>query len=87
MSGTSFIKGASGSANFKTKTYLILIIFILSGKFSLYITALRAFKTLKNFNLVISNLSLSLVIQINIIFVLGILYKRYTLFLFLKVSP
>ena len=60
---------------------------MLSGKFSLYVTGSRAFKTLKDFDLIKFDLSLGLVIQINIIFVLDIFCRRYTLFLFLKVSP
>ena len=60
---------------------------MLSKRSNLYVTGSRNFKTLKNSNLAKSNLSLSLIIQINIIFVLGIFYKRYTLFFFLRVGP
>ena len=86
MSDISFIKGASGSVNFKTETYLILMIFMLSERFNLYITGSRTLKILKNFNLVKFSLLLGLVIRINIIFVLGVLYKRYTLSFFLRVG-
>ena len=87
MSGIFSIRGASESANFKTEIYLILIIFMLSGKSSLYITGPRAFKTLKGPYLAKSNLLLGRVVQINIIFVLGIFYKRYPLFFSLSVGP
>ena len=60
---------------------------MLFGRFSLYIISFRTFKILKDFNLVKFNLSLSLVVYINIVFVFGILRKRYTLFFFLRVSP
>ena len=60
---------------------------MLSGRSSLYVTSPRTFKTLKDFNLVKSNLLLGFVVQINIIFVLNILYKRYTLSFSLKVGP
>ena len=85
--GIFFIKDASGSTGFKTKTYLIFIIFMLSRKSSLYITSSRTLKIFKNFNLAKFNLLLSRVVQINIIFVLGILCRRYILFFFLRVSP
>ena len=62
MLDISFIKGASGSAGFKTKIYLILVIFILSGKSSLYIINPRTLKILKDSNLVKFNLLLSLII-------------------------
>ena len=81
------IRGTSEFANFKTETCLILVIFMLSEKFSLYITSSRTFKILKGLSLVKSNLLLSLIIQINIIFIFSVLYRRYTLSLFLKVSP
>ena len=87
MSGIFSMRGASESANFKTKICLILVIFILSRRSSLYITNPRTFIILKDFNLVKSSLSLSLIILINIIFILGILYRKYTLFFFLRVSP
>ena len=60
---------------------------MLFGKFSLYIIGPRIFAILKNFNLVKFYLLLGLVVQINIIFVFSIFYKRYTLFFFLKVGP
>ena len=41
---------------------------------------------LKDPNFIKSNLSLGLVVQINIIFVFGVLFRRYALFLFLKVG-
>ena len=62
MSDISFIKGASGSAGFKTETCLIFVIFILSGKSSLYVTGPRTLKILKGFNLAKSNLLLSYII-------------------------
>ena len=86
MFSISFIKSASRSASFKTKTYLILVIFMLSGRSSLYITSFRTFKILKDSSLAKSNLLLSRVIWINIIFMFGVLYKRYTLFFFLRVN-
>ena len=52
--------------------------FMPSGRFSLYVISSRTFKILKDPNLVKSNLLFGLVAQINIIFVLSILYKRYT---------
>ena len=60
---------------------------ILSVKSNLYIIGYRAFTILKDFSFAKSNLLLDLVIQINIIFIFGILYKKYTLSLFLRVSP
>ena len=86
MSGIFSITSASRSAGFKTKTCLILIIFILSGRSSLYITGPRTLKILKNSNLAKFNLLLGRVIQINIIFIFGVLYKKYTLSSFLRVS-
>ena len=62
MSGMSFINGASKSANFKTETCLILVIFMLSGKSSLYIINFRTFEILNSSNLVKSNLLLGRVI-------------------------
>ena len=62
MSGISSISGASESASFKTKTWRILIIYMLSRRSSLYVTKSRTFTVLKNPNLVKSNLSLGLVI-------------------------
>ena len=87
MSGISSIDSASGSTGFKTEICLILIIFILFKRFNLYITGSRTLKILKDSNLAKSNLLLSRVVWINIIFVLGVLYKRYTLSFFLRVSP
>ena len=86
ISGIFFIKGASGSAGFKTDIYLIFVIFMLSGRSSLYIISSRTFIILKGFSLTKSNLLLGRVVWINIIFVLSILYKRYTLFFFLKIG-
>ena len=60
---------------------------MLSGRFSLYMTDPRTLITLKGPSLVKFNLLLGLVVWINIIFVFSILYKRYTLSLFLRVSP
>ena len=82
----SSIKGASGSINFKTEICLILVIFMLSKKSSLYITSFRTLKTLKSSNLAKFNLLLGRVVRINVVFVLGILCRRYTLFFFLRVS-
>ena len=62
MSSMSFIRGASGFTNFKTKIYLILIIFMLSGRFSLYVTGFRTFIILKDLSLVKFNLLLNLVV-------------------------
>ena len=62
MSGISFIKGASGSTSFKIETCLILIIFMLSGRPSLYVISPRIFKILKDLNLAKFNLLLSLVV-------------------------
>ena len=56
MSDIFFIKGASESANFKTKICLILVIFMLSKRFSLYVTDPKIFKILKDSNLAKSNL-------------------------------
>ena len=60
---------------------------MLSGRFNLYITGPKTLIILKGFNLIKSSLLLSYVILINIIFVLGIFYRRYTLFFFLRVGP
>ena len=87
MSGTFFIKGISGSTIFNTKICLTFIIFMLSERFNLYVTSSKIFKILKDPNLVKFNLLLGLVVWINIIFVLGVLFKRYTLFFFLRVGP
>ena len=62
MFGISFIKGAFRSTNFKTEICLTLMIFMLFGRFSLYITGPRIFKILKGFNLAKFNLSLGRVI-------------------------
>ena len=59
---------------------------MLSERSSLYITGSRIFKILKDPSLAKSNLLLNYMVEINIIFVLDILYKKYTLFFFLKVS-
>ena len=47
-------------------------------------TGPRTFIILKDPNLVKSNLSLGFVVQINIIFVFSVFYRRYTLFFFFK---
>ena len=60
---------------------------MLSERSSLYVISSRTFKILKNSNLIKSNLLLGRVIQINIIFVFSIFYRRYTLFFSLKVGP
>ena len=62
MSGISFINGASGSTGFKTETYLILVIFMLSERSNLYVTNSRILEILKDPNLAKSNLLLSRVI-------------------------
>ena len=59
---------------------------MLSWKSSLYVTGSRTFTILKNSSFIKSNLLLSLVVQINIIFMFGVLYRRYTLSFFLRVS-
>ena len=86
MSGIFFIRGASGSTNFRTKISWIYVILILSEKSSLYIISSKTFIILKGFSLAKSNLLLNLVIRINIIFVFSIFYKKYILFPFLRVS-
>ena len=63
------------------------MIFMLSGRSSLYVTNPKTFKILKGPSLAKFNLLLGRVIQINIIFMFNIFYKRYTLSLFIKVSP
>ena len=60
---------------------------MLSKRSSLYVTNFRIFVILKDFSLAKSNLLLGRVILINIIFILGILYKRYTLSPSLRVNP
>ena len=87
ISGISFIKGASRFTNFKTKTWRIFIIFMLSRRSSSYITDFKTFKILKGPSLTKSNSLLSFMIWINIIFILGVLRRKYTLSFFLKVSP
>ena len=62
------------------------MIFMLSRRSNLYITNPKTLRILKDSNLVKSNLLLGLIIQINIIFVLGILYRKYTLSPFFRVS-
>ena len=62
MSGISFIKSASGSTNFKTKICLILMIFMLFERSSLYIISSRIVKILKGPSLAKSNLLLSFVV-------------------------
>ena len=62
MSGIFFIRSTSKLANFKTEIYLILITFMLFGRFSLYIISPRTFKTLKGSSLVKSNLLLNIVV-------------------------
>ena len=59
---------------------------MLSGRSSLYIINPRTLIILKNSNLVKFNLLLGLVVHINIIFVFSILYRKYTLSSFLRVS-
>ena len=78
ISGISFIKGISRSTNFKTEMWQILVIFMLSGRSSLYITGPRTLYILKNSNLVKFNLLLGFVVWINVIFVFSILCRRYT---------
>ena len=60
---------------------------MLSEKSNLYITGSRTLKILKGSNLAKFNLLLSYIIWINIIFILGIYYRKYTLFSSLRVSP
>ena len=62
------------------------MILILSRKFSLYITSPRTLTILKDPSFAKFNLSLSLMVWINIILIFNILYRRYTLFLSLRVS-
>ena len=87
MSGISFIWGVSESTNFKTKMWQIYIILILFRRSNLYVTNPRTFAILKSSSFVKFSLLLSLVVWINIIFVFGVLCRRYTLFLFLRVGP
>ena len=63
------------------------MIFMLFGRSSLYVTEPKTFIILKDSSLAKSNLLLSRVVLINIIFILGVLYRRYTLFFFLRVNP
>ena len=55
---------------------------MLSGRSSSYVTNSKIFIILKDSNLAKSNLLLGLVVWINVVFVFGILYKRYTFFFF-----
>ena len=87
MSSISSIRGTSGFPNFKTKIWWILVILMLSERSSLYVTNPKTFIILKDPSLVKSNLLLNLVVRINIIFIFGVLYRRYTLFFFSRVSP
>ena len=57
-----FIRGASGSANYKTEIWRILIIYMLSGRSNLYTISFRTFTILKDPSLVKSNLLLGLVV-------------------------
>ena len=59
---------------------------MLSGRSNLYVTNSRIFETLKGPNLAKSNLLFGHVIWINIVFMFGVLCRRYTLFFFLRVS-
>ena len=86
MSGIFSIRGASGFADFKTEICLIFVIFMLSKRFSLYMTGSRTLIILKGFSLAKFSLLFSRVVLINIVFVLGVLYRRYILFFFLRVS-
>ena len=56
------MRGASRSANFKTKICRILVILILSGRFSLYMINPKTLKILKGSNLMKSSLLLSFVV-------------------------
>ena len=87
ISGIFFIRSISRSANFKTKIWRIYISYVLSGRSSLYMISFRIFAILKGFNFVKFNLLLSLVVQINIIFMFNIFYRRCILFFFLRVGP
>ena len=60
---------------------------MLSGRSRLYMTGPKTFIVLKNLSFAKSNLLLSFIIQINVIFMFDIFYKKCTLFFFLKVSP
>ena len=59
---------------------------MLFGKSSLYVTGPKIFIILQGSSLAKSNLLLNCVILINIIFILGVLCRRYTLFSFLRVG-
>ena len=59
---------------------------MLSGRSSLYMTGPKTLKILKGSSLAKFNLLFSYVVLMNIIFILGVLYRRYTLFFFLKVG-
>ena len=59
---------------------------MLSGRSSLYVISSKIFIILKGSSLAKFNLLLSFVVWTNVIFVFSVLYKRYTLFLFLRVS-
>ena len=56
------MRSAPKSTNLKTKICLIFVIFMLSKKFSLYVTSPKTFKILNNSSLAKSNLSLSYII-------------------------
>ena len=60
---------------------------MLSERVNLYIISPRTLKTLKDSNLAKFNLLLGRVVQINIIFIFDILYRRYTLSFSLRVNP
>ena len=62
MSGIFFMRDASGSTNFKTIIYRILVILMLTEKSSLYVTGPKTFEILKGPSLVKSNLLLGLTI-------------------------
>ena len=59
---------------------------MLSERFSLYIINPRNFTILKNSSLAKSNLSLNLIIWINIIFIFSVFFQKVYLSLFLRVS-
>ena len=56
------MRGAPGFNNFKTKIWRILVILMLSGKSSLYVTSSKTFIILKGLSLVKSNLLLGFVV-------------------------
>ena len=60
---------------------------MLSRRSSLYIIRPRIFAILKGPSFAKSNLLLGFVVWINITFMFGILYRKYTLSLFLRVGP